>query len=62
MTLDPTGIEIESNAPPIWEQDEDFSEVMSNQLQHAPWLAISILAHVIAGFILYFALDNPRGR
>ncbi len=60
MTLDPTGIEIESNAPPIWEQDEDFSEVMSNQLKHAPWLAISILAHVIAGFILYFALDNPR--
>ena len=60
MTLDPIGIEIESNAPPIWEQDEDFSEVMSNQLKHAPWLAISILAHVIGGFILYFALDNPH--
>ncbi len=60
MTIDPTKLHIESHTPPIWEQEEDFSQVMSDQLRHAPWLAISILAHLIGGFILYFALDNPR--
>ncbi len=58
MTLDPTKIQIESHTPPIWEQHEDFSQVMSDQLKHAPWLAISILAHVIVGFMLYFIFDD----
>ena len=60
MTLDPTKLHIESHTPPIWEQEEDFSQIMSDQLRHAPWLAISILAHLIGGFVLYFALDNPH--
>lgn len=60
MTLDPTKLTIESHTPPIWEQEEDFSQIMSDQLRHAPWLAISILAHVIAAFILYYWLDAPR--
>ena len=60
MTLDPTKIQIESQSPPIWEHEEDFGQIMSDQLKHAPWLVISVLAHVIAGFILYFALDSVR--
>ena len=60
MSLDPTKIQIESHTPPIWEREEDFSEVMSDQLEHAPWLIISDIAHAIAGLILYMALDGVR--
>jgi hypothetical protein len=60
MSLDPTKIAIESHTPPIWEREEDFSQVMSDQLKHAPWLIISVIAHLIAGVILYMALDGVR--
>ncbi|MEE2886841.1 MAG: prenyltransferase/squalene oxidase repeat-containing protein [Planctomycetota bacterium] len=60
MQLDPTKIQLESHTPPIWEREEDFSQVMSDQLKHAPWLVISAIAHAIAGLILYMALDGSR--
>ncbi|MCA8957402.1 MAG: hypothetical protein KDC87_15105, partial [Planctomycetes bacterium] len=61
MSLDPTKFHIESHTPPIWEQEpEDFSQIMSDQLKHAPWLFISILAHVIFGLLLYLMMDEVR--
>lgn len=59
MSLDPTKIQVESHTPPIWEQQEDFSDVMSDQLQRAPWLIISILIHAVVGLVLYVILEEP---
>ena len=60
MSLDPTKFTIESHTPPIWEQEEDFSQVMSDQLKHAPWLAISILAHAVVLVMLWVMLDSVK--
>ncbi len=58
MTLDPTKIQIESHHAPIWEREESFQDVMAEQLRHAPWLLVSILAHVAAAFLLYFVIGE----
>ena len=58
--VDPTKIEIESHTPPIWEQEEDFSQIMNDQIKHAPWLIISVIAHAIALVIIWMALDGVR--
>lgn len=36
-----------------WEHHETFQDIMADQLRHAPWLAISIVVHVIIGLILW---------
>ena len=43
---------VETNMVPIWEQEQSFQEIMAEQLKHAPWIGISILAHVVAGFLV----------
>ena len=60
MVIDPTKIKIESHHPPIWEKEEDFGQVMSEQLKHAPWLALSLLAHLVVVLIAWVLLDEPK--
>ena len=51
--LDPTRIRIESHLERPWDHEESFQDIMAEQLRHAPWLAVSIVVHLIAGLILW---------
>jgi len=45
--LDPTKIHVQSNAVPIWESEVTFQDMMAEQMRHAPWLALSIVLHIV---------------
>ena len=40
------------DGPTHWEHDESFQQIMAEQLRRAPWLGLSVLAHVIVGLLL----------
>ncbi|MCA8968581.1 MAG: terpene cyclase/mutase family protein [Planctomycetes bacterium] len=51
--LDPTRIHVESHLERPWEHQESFSDVMAEQLKHAPYLGIAILVHAVVLLILW---------
>ena len=45
-------IHIESSLPKPWEQEQTFNDVLYDWMSRAPWLAISVAAHLLVFFIL----------
>ena len=45
-------IHIESSLPKPWEQEQTFNDVLYDWMSRAPWLAISLAAHLLIFFIL----------
>lgn len=45
-------VEIESSLPKPWEEETTFNDVLYDWMESAPWLGISIAAHILAYFIL----------
>ena len=60
MALDPTRIHVESNVAPVWERDESFQDIMSEQLQRAPWFALSVFIHLIAAGLLWALMPDRQ--
>ena len=60
MSLDPTRFTVDARGLPTAHAEEEFSQIMWSHLQRAPWLALSILAHALALFLVYLVLDEPR--
>ena len=57
VTLDPTKIQVQSNAAPSWEQEVSFEQMMADRLRQAPWLILSVALHaLLLGVII---LLNP---
>ncbi len=44
--------QIESTLPRPWEEEHTFNDVLYDWMGRAPWLAISLAAHVLAFFVL----------
>ena len=61
VQLDPTKIQVQSNAAPIWEQEETFQEMMAERLRKAPYLFISAGFHVVIA-LLVIALMPPEEK
>ena len=50
MTESSSGIV--SSCPKLWEQERTFHDLLYDWMQRAPWLAISVAAHVLVYFVL----------
>ncbi|MCR9244596.1 MAG: terpene cyclase/mutase family protein [bacterium] len=51
--VDPTKIQVQSNAVPVWETEVTFQDMMAEQLRHAPWLVLSAALHAVLFLILW---------
>jgi len=51
--VDPTKIQVNSNAIPIWESEVTFQDMMAEQLRHAPWLVLSAALHGLLILIVW---------
>ncbi|HPF14830.1 MAG: terpene cyclase/mutase family protein [Planctomycetes bacterium] len=43
---------VESNLPPVWEQERTFHDDLNDWMERTPWLAVSLGVHFIAYFLL----------
>lgn len=59
VQLDPTKIQVQSNAAPAWEQEESFQDMMAERLRQAPWLILSAALHAVL-LLLVWALFPPE--
>ena len=59
VQLDPTRIQVQSNANPSWEQEETFQDLMAERLRQAPWLILSFALHAVL-LLLIWALFPPE--
>jgi len=54
--IDPTKIHVQSNAAPIWEQEESFQDMMAERLRQAPWLILSAAVHAVILLLIWVLL------
>ncbi len=59
VQLDPTKIQVQSNAAPSWDQEESFQDLMAERLRQAPWLILSAALHAVL-LLLVWALFPPE--
>lgn len=60
-TQDFSDIQIDSTLPKPWEEEHTFNDVLYDWMGKAPWLGISVAAHVLAFFVLTaFPWDGPK--
>ena len=62
VQLDPTKIQVQSNALPIWEQEETFQEQMAAQLRNAPWLILSGVIHAFLALLVILLAPDPDSK
>jgi len=60
--VDPTKIHVESKSLPIWEQEENFQDLMAEQLRHAPWLVLSAAIHAVVLALLYVLIPSETKK
>lgn len=68
MQREPEGersvLTVESTLPRPWEVEEDFHDVLYDWMQRAPWLAISVAAHLVVFLIIqaipWNLFEEPR--
>ncbi|MFK7741314.1 MAG: prenyltransferase/squalene oxidase repeat-containing protein [Planctomycetota bacterium] len=59
VQIDPTKIQVQSNAAPAWEQQESFQDLMAERLRQAPWLILSAAIHAVI-LLLVVVLLPPK--
>ena len=52
MSNDYSDVQIESNLPKPWEEEETFNDVLYDWMSKAPWLLISAALHFVIGVIV----------
>ena len=52
MSNDYSDVQIESNLPKPWEEEETFNDVLYDWMSKAPWLLISAALHFVIGLIV----------
>jgi hypothetical protein len=59
MQLDPTRIHVDPHHSPSLEE-ESFQQLVHDSLERAPWLGLSLLAHVLAVALIILLAPEPR--
>ena len=62
VQLDPSKIQVQSNALPIWEQEQSFQEQMAATLRTAPWLILSGVIHAFLALLVILLAPDPESK
>ncbi len=61
--VDPTKIQVQSNAVPIWEQESaTFQDMMAERLRQAPWLILSAAIHAVIALLIIVLIPAEKAK
>ncbi len=61
--VDPTKIQVQSNAVPIWEQESaTFQDMMAERLSQAPWLILSAAIHTVIALLIIVLIPAEKAK